>query len=75
MEKRKRKRADKDKNVEGGGLDPVNEEQEKLRRKVTNLIEKQKLHAARRIVKGLDNSKPWPSNARVQVCFLFHNHW
>lgn len=75
LEKTKRKKVGKDKNVEGGGFDPVIHEQEKLRKKVTNLMKKQKLHAARLIVKGHDNSKPWGPEAKAKVCFLSHNHW
>ncbi|XP_034707370.1 DNA-directed RNA polymerase 2, chloroplastic/mitochondrial-like isoform X1 [Vitis riparia] len=67
LEKTKRKKVGKDKNVEGGGFDPVIHEQEKLRKKVTNLMKKQKLHAARQIVKGHDNSKPWGPEAKAKV--------
>lgn len=70
LEKTKKKRVGKNKNVEGGGLDPAIKDQEKLRKKVTNLMKKQKLHAARQIVKGHDNSKPWGLDAKAKVCAL-----
>lgn len=75
LEQTKMKRSGKDKNVEGGGLEPVIQEHDKLRKKVTDLMKKQKLHAARRIVGRHDNSKPWGQDARAKVCFLFQNHW
>ena len=49
--------------------DIVTKEQEGLHKKVTNLIKKQKLHAVGRIVKGHDDSKPWPQHVKAQVCF------
>ncbi|KAL5826186.1 hypothetical protein ACOSQ4_017983 [Xanthoceras sorbifolium] len=42
-------------------------EQEKLRKRVTNLIKKQKLQQVRGIVKGHDDSKPWGQEAHVKV--------
>ncbi|PWA84154.1 DNA-directed RNA polymerase 2B [Artemisia annua] len=45
----------------------VTKEQEGLHKKVTNLIKKQKLHAVGRIVKGQDDSKPWPQHVKAQV--------
>ncbi|KAJ6290528.1 hypothetical protein OIU78_026299, partial [Salix suchowensis] len=42
-------------------------EQENLRKKVTDLIKKQKLPAVRKIVKGKDDSKPWNTDARAKV--------
>ncbi|KAK4842452.1 hypothetical protein QYF36_021929 [Acer negundo] len=48
-----------------GASDP--KEQEKLRKKVTNLIKKQKLQQVRGILKGRDDSKPWGQEAHVKV--------
>ncbi|KAK3039770.1 hypothetical protein RJ639_027083 [Escallonia herrerae] len=65
LEKTKRKKqADKDlENVS----DPITKEQEKLRKKVTTLMKKQKLQKVREIVKGQDDSKPWGQDAQVKV--------
>lgn len=49
-------------------LEKVNKEKEKIRKKVTSLIKKQKLHQVRKIVKQQDNSKPWGQDAHVKVC-------
>ncbi|KAF8396295.1 hypothetical protein HHK36_017911 [Tetracentron sinense] len=62
-----RKKTDKDKKNGGGKSDPVTKEQEKLRKKVTNFIKKQKLHQVRQIVKGQDNLKPWDQDAQAKV--------
>eukprot|EP00258_Populus_trichocarpa_P033444 XP_024449463.1 DNA-directed RNA polymerase 2, chloroplastic/mitochondrial-like [Populus trichocarpa] len=43
------------------------EEQENLRKKVTDLIKKQKLPAVRKIVKWKDDSKPCNADARAKV--------
>ncbi|KAJ6684450.1 DNA-DIRECTED RNA polymerase MITOCHONDRIAL [Salix viminalis] len=57
--RKKKEKADDSKNgVEGESLS-VMKEQENLRKKVTDLIKKQKLPAVRKIVKGKDDSKPW----------------
>lgn len=45
-------------------------DQEKLRKKVTSLIKKQKLRQVRSIVKGHDDSKPWGQDAQAKVCEL-----
>ncbi|XVE85675.1 hypothetical protein DITRI_Ditri17bG0109800 [Diplodiscus trichospermus] len=42
-------------------------DQEKLRRRVTQLMKKQKVHQVREIVKGHDTSKPWGQEAHVKV--------
>lgn len=47
--------------------DPVKKEQEKLRKKVTLLLKKQKRQQVRQIVKGQDSSKPWGQDAHVKV--------
>ncbi|KAK6252007.1 hypothetical protein QUC31_013727 [Theobroma cacao] len=42
-------------------------DQEKLRKKVTQLLKKQKVHQVRKIVKGHDTSKSWGQEAHVKV--------
>lgn len=63
----KKKSHDKD-NVND---DSQMKEQERLRKKVTNLIKKQKLPAVRQIVKGADDSKPWGQDAKAKVGVIF----
>lgn len=49
-------------------LDPVIKEQDKLlRKKVTNLMKKQKVQQLRKIVKQQDEAKPWGQDAQVKV--------
>jgi len=67
--KKKEKANDRKNGVEGESP-AVMEEQENLRKKVTDLINKQKLPAVRKIVKGKDDSKPWNADARAKVCVL-----
>lgn len=43
-------------------------EQDKLRKKVNDLIKKQKLSAVRKILQSHDYTKPWSSDARAKVC-------
>ena len=69
MEKTKKKNASS--NSPDGGSDPVTKEQEKLRKKVSMLIKKQKLQQVRQIVKGQDNSKPWGQDAHVKVSIVY----
>ncbi|XP_022844750.1 DNA-directed RNA polymerase 2B, chloroplastic/mitochondrial-like isoform X4 [Olea europaea var. sylvestris] len=52
---------------EGGGSDGNDQEQEKLRKAVNNLMKKQKLRAVRQLVKGQDDSKPWGTDAKAKV--------
>ncbi|OVA15329.1 DNA-directed RNA polymerase [Macleaya cordata] len=61
-----RKKPDKDKD-EGGEPDDAAKEQAKLRKKVTNLMKKQKLLQVRQIVKGQDDLKPWGQDAQAKV--------
>lgn len=72
MEKKK-KRADKKKEDEGDESDAAVKEQERLRKKVTNLIKKQKLPAVRQIVKGQDETKPWNQEAKAKVHLISCN--
>ncbi|KAB1211404.1 DNA-directed RNA polymerase 2B, chloroplastic/mitochondrial [Morella rubra] len=67
MERTKKKKGDQDKEKVGGDLDAVVKEQEQLRKKVTNLMKKQKRLAVRQIVKGQDDSKPWGQAAKAKV--------
>ncbi|KAK9676163.1 hypothetical protein RND81_11G058800 [Saponaria officinalis] len=41
--------------------------QERLGKKVTNLMKKQKVHQIRRIVKGHDDTKPWGQDNQVKI--------
>ncbi|KAJ6718625.1 DNA-DIRECTED RNA polymerase [Salix purpurea] len=45
----------------------LTKEQEKLRKKVTTLMKKQKVQQLRRIVKGHDDSMPWGQEAHLKV--------
>lgn len=67
LEKTKRKKGDKEKENEGGDSDFVIKEEEKLRKKVTKLMKKQKLRVVRHIVKGKDDSKPWGQDTKAKV--------
>jgi DNA-directed RNA polymerase len=63
-------KANDSKNGVEGESPAVMEEQENLRKKVTDLIKKQKLPAVRKIVKWKDDSKPCNADARAKVCVL-----
>lgn len=65
LEKTKKQKAEKDKQKEDG--EHVTQEQEKLRKKVTNLMKKQKLRAVGQIVRRQDDSKPWGQDAKAKV--------
>ncbi|KAB5516530.1 hypothetical protein DKX38_027178 [Salix brachista] len=65
--RKKKEKADDRKNGVEGESPSVMKEQENLRKKVTDLIKKQKLPAVRKIVKGKDDSKPWNADARAKV--------
>lgn len=43
-------------------------EQDRLRKKVNDLIKKQKLSAVRKILQSHDYTKPWSADARAKVC-------
>ncbi|XP_042452126.1 DNA-directed RNA polymerase 2, chloroplastic/mitochondrial-like isoform X2 [Zingiber officinale] len=45
----------------------VNEEQELIRKKVTNLMKRQKHHIVRKMIKGQDDSRPWGKDAQAKV--------
>ncbi|XP_074589982.1 DNA-directed RNA polymerase 2, chloroplastic/mitochondrial-like [Curcuma longa] len=46
---------------------PVNDEQEFIRKKVTNLMKRQKHHIVRKMIKGQDDSRPWGKDAQAKV--------
>lgn len=46
-------------------------EQERLRKRVNDLLKKQRLSAARHIVKYQDDSKSWGQEIRAKVCLIF----
>ncbi|WOK92644.1 DNA-directed RNA polymerase 1B, mitochondrial-like [Canna indica] len=61
---RKKKKEKRSEEVED---EIVSEEQALLRKKVTELMKKQKLHQVRKIVRGQDDSKPWGQDAQAKV--------
>ncbi|KAF9663906.1 hypothetical protein SADUNF_Sadunf17G0100800 [Salix dunnii] len=65
--RKKKENADDSKNGVEGESPAVMKEQENLRKRVTDLIKKQKLPAVRKIVKGKDDSKSWNADARAKV--------
>ncbi|KAI8534259.1 hypothetical protein RHMOL_Rhmol10G0076100 [Rhododendron molle] len=67
LEKTNKKKVDKNTKLDGDGSSSALEEQVKLRKKVTDLMKKQKLHTVNKIVKKQDESKPWSQDARAKV--------
>ncbi|XP_021296277.1 DNA-directed RNA polymerase 2, chloroplastic/mitochondrial-like isoform X2 [Herrania umbratica] len=67
LEKTKKNKVDKKNDDERDKFNAEIKEQEKLRKKVTDLIKKQKLPAVRQIVKGQDDTKPWGQDAKAKV--------
>ncbi|XP_011010825.1 PREDICTED: DNA-directed RNA polymerase 2B, chloroplastic/mitochondrial-like isoform X2 [Populus euphratica] len=65
--KKKKESADNSKNSVESESPAVMNEEEKLRKKVTDLIKKQKLPAVRKIMKGHDDSKSWSTDAKAKV--------
>lgn len=53
---------------------PVNDEQEFIRKKVTNLMKRQKHHIVRKMIKGQDDSRPWGKDAQAKVCVIFTDY-
>lgn len=45
----------------------MTKEEQILRKKVTDLMKKQKVQQVRKIVRGQDVSKPWGQDAQVKV--------
>ncbi|PNY05817.1 DNA-directed RNA polymerase chloroplastic/mitochondrial-like, partial [Trifolium pratense] len=67
LEKTRKKKHDKGKKNETVESTEVNKEEEKLRKKVINLMKKQKLVAVKGIMKGLDDTKPWGPVMKTKV--------
>ncbi|XP_044480986.1 DNA-directed RNA polymerase 2, chloroplastic/mitochondrial-like [Mangifera indica] len=67
LDKTKRKKGNKNSKAAGEESDAAITEQEKLRKKVTDLIKKQKLPAVRQIVKEQDDFKPWALDVKAKV--------
>ncbi|KAJ8546257.1 hypothetical protein K7X08_018840 [Anisodus acutangulus] len=65
LEKKKKRKAEKNMKMEDG--EHVTQEQEKLRKKVTSLMKKQKLRAVNQIVRSQDDSKPWGQDVKAKV--------
>ncbi|KAL2959230.1 hypothetical protein AAZX31_18G256700 [Glycine max] len=67
LEKTKKKKGDRsNKNKAGESVADIKEEQ-KLRKKVIDLMKKQKLVAVRGLVKGKDDTKPWGAVIKTKV--------
>lgn len=73
LDKTKRKKGNKNSKAAGEESDAAITEQEKLRKKVTDLIKKQKLPAVRQIVKEQDDFKPWALDVKAKVSMLSYN--
>ncbi|KAM6548275.1 hypothetical protein CsatB_019951 [Cannabis sativa] len=81
FEKTKKKKKKKDANTKSDDKEPedepdaetiekeisINKDQQKLRKKITMLIKKQKVQQVKEIVKQQDDSKPWGQEAHVKV--------
>ncbi|CAN6244123.1 unnamed protein product [Urochloa humidicola] len=63
---RKKSNKEKENEEEIGDLD-IAKEQQRLRKKVTDLMKKQKLRQVRKIVKNQDDSRPWGQDAQAKV--------
>lgn len=68
---RTKKKTDKGKKLEDTDDVIVTKEQDILRKKVTNLMKKQKLHLVRKIVRGQDDTRPWGQDAQAKVYNFF----
>lgn len=67
LEKTKKKKDNKGKKNEVAESVAVVKEEEKLRKKVMDLMKKQKLVAVKGIVKGQDDTKPWGPVMKTKV--------
>lgn len=54
-------------NEEEAGDSDIAKEQQRLRKKVTDLMKKQKLRQVRKIVKNQDDCRPWGQDAHAKV--------
>ncbi|CAI9109927.1 OLC1v1009869C1 [Oldenlandia corymbosa var. corymbosa] len=66
LERTKKKKGSKGKQAEADVTSGA-QEQEKIRRTVTNLMKKQKLRAVQQIVSTQEDSKPWGTDAKAKV--------
>ncbi|XP_066391233.1 DNA-directed RNA polymerase 1B, mitochondrial-like isoform X2 [Miscanthus floridulus] len=64
---RKKSNKEMEKEEEAAGDTDIAKEQQRLRKKVTDLMKKQKLRQVRKIVKNQDNSRPWGQDAQAKV--------
>ncbi|XP_066377917.1 DNA-directed RNA polymerase 1B, mitochondrial-like isoform X2 [Miscanthus floridulus] len=62
---RKKSNKEMEKEEAAAGDTDIAKEQQRLRKKVTDLMKKQKLRQVRKIVKNQDNSRPWGQDAQV----------
>lgn len=69
LEKTKKKTVKVEANEGGESADSV-KEHDILRKKVTNLLKKQKLRQVKQIIKGNDDVKPWSQAVRAKVCIF-----
>uniref|UniRef100_A0A7N0T8Q2 DNA-directed RNA polymerase n=1 Tax=Kalanchoe fedtschenkoi TaxID=63787 RepID=A0A7N0T8Q2_KALFE len=67
LKKTKKKRVAESGKEEGGVFLKLTPEQESLRKRVNDLLKKQKLSTTRHIVKGQNVSKPWGQDIRAKV--------
>lgn len=67
LERTMKKKANQD-SINQEDINPaVTQNEEKLRKTVTNLMKKQKLRAVQQIVKTQDDSRPWSQDAKAKV--------
>ncbi|CAD6217058.1 unnamed protein product [Miscanthus lutarioriparius] len=64
---RKKSNKEMEKEEEAAVDTDIAKEQQRLRKKVTDLMKKQKLRQVRKIVKNQDNSRPWGQDAQAKV--------
>jgi len=70
LEATKKKKGDRSKKKEAVESDGDIKEGQKLRKKVIDLMKKQKLVAVRGLVKDKDDTKPWGSVIKTKVCVV-----
>lgn len=71
LEKNNNKKRNKGKKKEAGESATEIKEDEKLRKKVIDLMKKQKIAAVRGIMKDQNDTKPWGPVMRTKVCTLY----
>ncbi|XP_003577161.2 DNA-directed RNA polymerase 1B, mitochondrial [Brachypodium distachyon] len=67
LEKTKKKNTKEVDNVVEAGDSDIAKEQQRLRKKVTDLMKKQKIRQVRNIVKKQDSTRPWGQDAHAKV--------